>query len=241
MVEVAYNNGFEQPEPLEDVIADILDDRISAIHTAMPAKVVKYYPDTQVADCQPLIKSVRYDETGAQVVTSYPVLPRVPVVHPRGGSFFIHFPLAINDFVMLVFQESAIDRWRAVGGREAHPADLRKHALGNAVAYPGLYPTAESLNTTQAHAANLVIGNESGQTVHVEPGPTGKIRLGSSSEASLVALAELVDSIFSTIDTIFRTGWTPAPNDGGAALKTAWLAAFGSAPSSTAATRVTAL
>jgi hypothetical protein len=46
----------------------------------------------------------------------------------------------------------------------------------------------------------------------------------------LVALSDKVDASFSAIHDVFSTGWTPVPNDGGAALKVAWAAAFTGPP-----------
>lgn len=54
---------------------------------------------------------------------------------------------------------------------------------------------------------------------------------------NLVALAKKVDDIISALDTVFRTSWTPVAQDGGAALKTAYAAAFTQAPDSVACER----
>jgi hypothetical protein len=149
---------------------------------------------------------------------------------------------------MLVFQEAAIDQWRAKDGRESHPADLRRHALGNAVAYPGLYPTSRKLALTST--TNLVVGADGGQQIHIQPGPTGQIRLGSASESSLVAIADLVidelERVKTDINTLkTATGAVATALDGlvpgtGSAF-TAATAAIPSDPGDVSATKVTAL
>ncbi len=231
-------SSMEPLEPLEDVLAEVLDSRMAQVHTAIPCRVEKYYSDAQTVDCKPMVKQVGVDETGALFSKSYPILPRVPVAHPRGGGFFVHFPIAKGDFVFVIFCEASIDQWRAKDGRETHPGDIRRHSLGNAVAYPGLYPTSAKL--TSHNTTDMVIGEEGGLTINIEPG--GKIRLGNETVDDLVALSSKVDSFISALDTLFRTTWVPVTMDGGAALKTAYTtSAFPSPPASVAATKVTAL
>lgn len=250
-VGACYTKRVEQNEPLEDVLSDVFDSVLNGIHTAMPGRVEKYYLEDQTADVLPLVKARRVDESGNVLFDSFPVLPRVPVIHPRGGGFFLHFPMAAGDFVMLVFQECSIDRWRAINGREAAPLDIRRHSLSNAVAYPGLYPTSGALT---GHATNLVVGRSGGQQIHIQPGSSGEIRLGNASETSYVALAELVATELNRIKTDLTTlkaavssGLT-AVGAGAAANGATGAAAFDSAaasvpsnPASVAATRVTAL
>lgn len=241
---------MEQPEPLEDILADVLDGALSGVHTALPGRVERYYPSDQTADVLPLVKAIRTTEDGRSLSDSNPVLPRVPVIHPRGGGFFVHLPLEAGDFVMLVFQEAAIDQWRARDGRESHPGDVRRHALGNAVAYPGLYPTSRSVTLTST--ANLVLGAETGQQIHIQPGGSGQIRLGAAGETSLVALAELVAAELTRVNadlTVLKAAvvagfnalLAPAGGAGGASAFTGASATVPSSPGSVAATRTTAL
>lgn len=231
---------MEQPEGLESVLADVLDARLESVHTAIPGRVEKYYPEDQTADIKPMIKRVLLDENDEYFTRSYPILPRIPVAAPRGGGFFVHFPLAAGDFVFVLFCEASIDQWRAKAGRETHPGDLRRHALGNAVALPCLYPTAGKLAAASAHATNLVIGKDGGSAIHIQPGASGEIRLGSASETSYVALAEKVDDFISRIHGVLSS-WVFVAQDGGAALQAAYNLEFPTPPVSTAATKVTAL
>lgn len=66
----------------------------------------------------------------------------------------------------------------------------------------------------------------------------GTVGVGSGSNP--VAMADKVDQLWSTLYDMF-SNWTPAPNDGGAALKTAFTAAFPPpGPASTASTNLKA-
>ena len=80
---------------------------------------------------------------------------------------------------------------------------------------------------------------ESGATVTklVLDGTT--VYLGAESGAQFVALSNLVGAQLDALKTAI-SGWTPVPNDGGAALKTALTALFATWPGSVAATKVKA-
>ncbi len=65
----------------------------------------------------------------------------------------------------------------------------------------------------------------------------GTLHLGEKDPEDWVALASKVDDIVSKLDNMFRT-WVVAPNDGGAALKAKFTAAFPSAPASVASAKV---
>lgn len=71
-------------------------------------------------------------------------------------------------------------------------------------------------------------------------GPLEVTSAGGPTADDFVAMAGKIDTIISTLDTMFRTGWVVVPTDGGAALKAAYLAAFSSAPGSTASSNLKA-
>lgn len=59
-----------------------------------------------------------------------------------------------------------------------------------------------------------------------------------NSEADAVALSTKVDLLWTTLDTLFRTTWVPAPTDGGAALKAAYINAFATPPATVASAKM---
>jgi hypothetical protein len=67
--------------------------------------------------------------------------------------------------------------------------------------------------------------------------PTTTCSVGNGGD--FVALSQKVDILWTTLWTAFNT-WAPVAQDGGAALKTAFLAAFPSTPQSTASTNLKA-
>jgi hypothetical protein len=230
----------ESPE-LAEVLREALEQRLSDLHTAMPGSVVKYNPATQEADVQPLLKRAYVNEDGSEGTDLLPVIQGVQVLFPRAGKFFITFPIQVGDPVFLVFSERSLDEWSASSGNvPLDPIDLRMHDISDAVAIPGLYP--DTLPITDTVAAGMAMGKEKGVHIRITEGETVEITTkgAAASVGGFVAMSTLVDFIFTTIDTIFRTGWTPVANDGGAALKTAWLAAFITPPSTVASTNLKA-
>jgi hypothetical protein len=206
---------------LEEVLEEIFDSKLASVYTALPGKVTRYYSEKQTADVQLQIKDHDIDEDGRPVFKSYPVLPNVPIAFPRGGDFFMSFPMSPGDYVLIVFCRSAIDQWRAKGVETA-PGDLRHHSLTGAVAYPGLYPRTRNL--TDNSEENLVIGKEEGLTVHLTDEEMHVGGAGAASDSA--ALASKVNTLINDLATAIA-GWVVVPADGGAALKTAltdWLA-----------------
>lgn len=202
---------------LEDVLLEVLDSRLDAVHTALPGRVEKYNALTQTADVALQIKHVGQDEDGRLVLSSYPVLPNVPLAWPGGGGFFASFPLAPGDFVLIVFCESAIDQWRAKG-TETAPGDVRRHSLTGAVAIPVIRPKTSPI--LGASATDLVIGMDLGSVIRITP--LGQVQLADGTDP--VALASLV---FAAISTMLGTGVGASGTDAFAAAKTAWDALSG--------------
>jgi hypothetical protein len=173
---------------LEDVLAEVRDSWLAAVHTSLPGKIVKYDSAKQIADVQPQVKDVVLSERGANVFKSYPLLTSVPVVFYRAGGAFQGAPIAAGDTGLLVFLQLSIDRWRA-NGQESVPGDVRRHHITSAVFLPGLSPRSKAVAELAANA-DYVFGFEGGSTVHVKP--NGQIHLGSNAAADYVALAAKV-------------------------------------------------
>lgn len=194
--------------PLKPTLAEVIRLAIESwgrdIHTALPGRVVSYDAAKQVADVLPVVKDARPDSNGDTQHFDIPVIPNVPVQWPRGGPFALHLPLAKGDHVILLFQESAIGQWRESGSVE-EPGDLARFDISYPIAIPGIAPNAIPITDPGSeNEAVLSVGD-------------GTFRVGAAS-ADFVALAAKVDANFQAIVDLF-SGWTPVPNDGGAALK----------------------
>lgn len=233
--------GSSDSPELAEVFEAILDNRLSDLHTSMPGTITEYNPATQEASVQPLLKRAYVNEDGSEGTDLLPVVQGAQVLFPRAGRFFITFPLQVGDPVMLVFSERSLDEWSASSGKvPVDPIDFRMHDISDAVAIPGLYP--DTLPIADTVNVGMALGKEAGVQIRITDSGTVEVTSNGlpASVGGFVAMATLTDFIFATIDTIFRTGWTPVANDGGAALKAAWLAAFATPPGSVASTNLKA-
>lgn len=186
-------------ETLEEVLSAVRDSWLSAVHTSIPGKVVRYDASAQVADVQPLVKDIARTSDDATVTRSYPLLASVPVQFTRGGGAFLATPINPGDTGMLVFCQLPIDRWRA-NGQESAPGDVRRHSLTSAVFFPGLAPRSKTIAEIAANT-DAVFGFEGGSAVHVKPG--GEVHLGDDPAPDFVALAQKVMTALNAIQLKF--------------------------------------
>lgn len=203
--------------------------RLSNVHTAMPAKVMAYDAAQQTVDVQPLIMNVQRTMDGDDISEVLPQINSVPVMFPRGGGFFIRWPLAVDDYVLLVFNERSIDAYTAGEGAVTDPVDVRMHNLSDAVAHPGFYPFSQSI--ADGAGDDLVLGKDEdgvqlaltadgkinvtfngGQTITIEgKDATAKITLGDG--AVSMAIAETLQALWTMMHAqqIIHTHTITAP------------------------------
>ena len=143
------------------------------------------------------------------------MIPNVPVGWLGAGEFFLHLPAAVGDTGWLFFAETDTARWQA-SGQVSNPRDLTRHGLGSPIFFP---------------------------TPRVPPATVGAFlacpdvfSFGNPLFAELVAVASKVDQQLNDLKGIL-SGWTPVPNDGGLALKTA-ITSWASSPADTAGTKL---
>lgn len=205
---------------LDELITTSVDYALRGVRVSVPAKVVAARGKT--VDVQPLVDMVLPGDGISETIT-LPVIPDVPVGALRFGSWFIRAPLAVDDVVLLVFADGALERYRgSAGDVSVDPLDDRTHHLADAVALPvDVYPDAAALDDVD----HLVIGKVGGSaSIHLH---NDDVCLGSDAGAGLdfVALASKVNQQINDLRTAL-SAWVPVPTDGGAALKTAlstWL------------------
>ncbi len=126
---------------LQSVIRAHVAAGLSDVNVALPGRVESYDSSRQRAVVQPLIRRGYADESGDRQAESLPAIAEVPVMFPGSGDFSIDWPVARGDTGLLVFASASLDRWLALGGEEVDPEDDRRHALTDAVFYPGLRPS----------------------------------------------------------------------------------------------------
>lgn len=177
------------------VLQKLLADDRADLHVALPGTVQSYDPAKQVADVKPTLKRVTRDQDDGRLVDTLPVVPAVPVCFPRGGTYFVTWPLAAGDSGLLVFCERDLSPWRATG-QDSDPLDEGLHTLAGAVFLPGLETAARALSSRPDH---LVLGKEGGPEVHLDG---SHVDLGAAG-GQLVALANLVKARLDAIQSAF--------------------------------------
>ena len=215
-----------------DIQVDVIRDELADLHTCLPAEIVGVREGKdarQFVDVLPTLQRSVIDADGLPQNEAYPVIPMVPVGYAQGGGFFVSLPLAVGDIVLLVFAERSLDAWiesaRHAGGSAIVPGDVATHTLQGAIALP-CGPAPRSSLLTGVDAADVVIGTTSG-TILQRWKKDGTSVFAEGTDAA--ALASKVDAYVSAMDNMFRT-WVAVPNDGGAALKAKFAAAFATAP-----------
>jgi hypothetical protein len=220
---------------LAAVVKRALDARVAGLHVAMPGRVVRVFPDKGLVNVKPLLRAVRTDEEGRRVLDSRPVIPNVPVIFPGSGSFRFTFPVNVDDQVLLVFADGALDRWLSTG-KELDPEDLRTHDLTDAIAIPGLRWTGQPW--AGLDAAGGVIGRDGGLSVHFreehiglgEEDPADAVAMAAKVRAEIQALRGTVEALVTMVST---TGLAVAGVLAKAAVPIAPPAAVGDVGSST--------
>ena len=118
---------------------------VNKYHTAMPGIVAEYDPATKRARVNPAMAMVLEPLPNPSPATSNGRGPRtidralildVPVLHPSGGGYVVHLPIAAGDPVMLLFSERGITAFKQTYTR-AVPDMGSLMSERDAVAIPG--------------------------------------------------------------------------------------------------------
>lgn len=180
-------------------LADVIDIRIfyalADVHTSLPCKVVKYYPERQCVDIQPLLRK----EYSNNFVTEFPVISGVPLIFQGSSNTLISFPINPDDIVLAVFSEKSLDRWVNSTGNFVTPSNNTMHDVSDCFAIPGLntFRTHENPNPDNLEVRfNTNTANE----CSVKMKPNGNIDIYSPTEINLTAADATITMNGSGID-----------------------------------------
>ena len=121
--------GSLTPEERELFCKELL----SSLHCALPGIVTAFDPVTQTATVQPAMRSRL---SGSSDTLLLPLIHDIPVFFPGSRHAAMTFPIEPGDECLLIFADSAIDRWFETGEAEA-PESMRHHDLSDAFAFVG--------------------------------------------------------------------------------------------------------
>lgn len=197
--------GNRRSPELAEVIKSALNDHTDGLHFAIPGKIESYDPIMQKANVKPLLKRKVIGRDATEFVEELPVVPEVPVAFPRGGGFFLSFPLEKGDLVLLIVVDRSIDAYTySTGAVDTDPEDVRAHDLSDAVALPCFYPFTRALKCEVTSGA--VFGSETGAQVRAKDSAIEVTSSGlPASIGGFVALATKVTTELTKIQTFLQT------------------------------------
>jgi hypothetical protein len=138
------------------LIFDAIDSRINEIHTSMPAIIKSYDEKLQKVSVQPCFTNKEIDsKTKLETEKPLPIIQSVPLIFPRSKSSYIHLPVEINDYVLLIFNERSIDKFTQKGGL-VESNNIYKHQLTDCVAIAGFYPFSEPMKGVNKKSLQIV-------------------------------------------------------------------------------------
>lgn len=179
----------------EALAAAIESERRETFHV-LTGKVTGYGAG-QRAGIQPSLTRKFGDKT-----LTAPPLADVPVLHPRGGGFIFHVPLAAGDEVALIFADRTLDK----AGADGSPSDGRPgrmHSISDAMAIPASHSAsgaAEGMPDGKMH-----VGKDDG---------SAGLQVGTNGTADVVANGDSLMSMLDDLVTMFRDHLTAgAPHD----------------------------
>ena len=179
----------EATEELSEFVKNAIRKELLEAHTCLPAKIKSYDETTQKAEIIPLLK-IKY--THKDKPTDLAIINNVPVQWPssNGGSAFIHMPLKVGDFGIVIFSERSIDTWLAGEGDSVSPEDPRHHHLSDAIFIPGVLPFKKALSISSPD--NMILTNNN-MTIEIDP--SGKIKIEGSSQELLTVLDSFMTNV----------------------------------------------
>lgn len=200
-------------------IGDALDHHFTSnqaeLKTSMPAKIVKYDKDKQWAQVQPLWKRFYLDEDGQEVEQEQAIINDVPIQFPRFGNYMILFPLKAGDSVWLQFAERAMESYLASDAKTIiDPVENRMHDINDAYATPCFSTEKTAIMDVNDNFVIRSLNNDTyialtpDKEVQIK---ATKVLLGSPTANKALALAEKVNSRFSSVENSFNTHTHPTP------------------------------
>jgi hypothetical protein len=246
---------------IQKLIRRHVDFALSHVHTHIPAQVISYDSGDNTVSVQPCIKVLRTTDPDNDTI-ELPVIEDVPVSLLGSGKCLLTVAPQAGSYGVLHVAERSLERWILEGG-VVEPGSVRKFDISDCFFVPGIYPTVTDGDNGKLQSAvatdRIEIRTRSGDTtVSVLDDETVEIKNASATiaidssgnvnidapklilntEADAVALASKIDTLWTKLDTVFRTAWIVAPTDGGAALKAAYIAAFVAPPTTVGSTKM---
>ena len=189
-----------------------------AVHTRTLtlAEIVRFYPEEDTADVQPLTNLLTRDRGGIPLEP----INRRPVIWPRFGPFVIKGELEVGDEVILVCMDRNVSDVVAKGGRQ-DPPDARRYSMNDAFVLAG-WESKPNRTATPSGKKTLVISENSANPstwirLKLEPtgevtieGPAIKVGTGATADAARVGDGVAAGTSLAIPPALNMAGWISA-------------------------------
>lgn len=144
-------------------VKNTIQELLQEVHTAIPGKIVKYYPEKVEAEILPYAK---FRKPNGEYM-DFPQLNHIPILFPQSCDqiFTMVYPVNPGDECLILAQEQTLDIWRSSGAESDN--DLR-FDLTNAVAIMGLFSKPQAL-AKEAQDDNKLIIEKDKHRMHIKP------------------------------------------------------------------------
>lgn len=143
---------------VDGLVKLLIDQKLTSIYTALPAKVLKFYPEEMRADVQPLVAIV--NEQGVEVPNSS--TSNIPIIYPESKDIYVRHPLVPGDLVWVQYSTVALDDILA-STNPVVPKSIRRFSQKDGVILGG-YRYDEGSKTLAGRAEDLIIHRRSTNT-----------------------------------------------------------------------------
>lgn len=180
---------------LTDAIAVRVASALARVTSLRICRIEAYDRTKQTADITPLAWDWLPQPDGSSVVAQLPRVDGVPCAHIGGGGVSLTWDYAAGDLVIVGVRDVSHDE--VDGGRTAtgEPASLRRWSWADAVVLGAFAAPTSPLPSAAVSASGPVLRLPDGDA----------LRVGDSTAAKALALAEKVATQISRIETEFNT------------------------------------
>lgn len=148
---------------LTEVLNTVIMEALANVHTTVLAKVTAV--NTKTINVLPVIAR-KVDG----VLRELPEFIEVPPIFLQGGTSYTAYPIAIDDYCLLLISERCFDRWYGADGIDGQdfvePAEFRMHDYSDALAIVGINPLADAI-TIPTEIQRVGDYTQTGDVTHV--------------------------------------------------------------------------
>lgn len=172
-----------------EMLQTIVDKNLIELNTSMPARIISYDYEKNMAVVQPELKRKYKGEESAVLL---PTISNVRVCFQRLGDAHLRLPIASGVTGQLIFNQRSIDGWIVSGG-EIDPLEPRRFSLSDAVFYPGLYPNNKPMKSSAAQDSIELKLKDS----YLEILANGKFKITNSTEELFDLMVQILGKMVS--------------------------------------------